>query len=200
MFESAAIGHDFTPGVENYLAELKVVIDTVDIDQITVVMHRLLAAYERGASVYIFGNGGSASTASHLVKDFNSGVNERLVRKFRFYCLNDNVATVLAVANDISYDEVFALQLRNYLRPSDIVIAISGSGNSTNVLNAVRLANAKGVETVGLVGFDGGELARTVDSCIHVPVHDMQKVEDLHFVINHVMVALLKEHLEYWAR
>src|SRR5687768_7778072 len=106
---------DFAPGVNDYLAELKDVIDTVDVDEITHVMQRLLAAYHRRGSVYVFGNGGSASTASHFVNDFNKGVSEHLEQGFRFYCLNDNVATVMAVANDISYEQVFALQLKNYL-------------------------------------------------------------------------------------
>ncbi len=163
--------------------------------QITTVMDRLLDTYERQGSVYVFGNGGSASTASHFVNDFNKGVGETLQKRFRFYSLNDNVPTVLAVANDLSYDEVFAQQLRNYLCPGDLVVAISGSGNSPNVHEAVRYAASAGVETVGLVGYDGGQLKKLVDHCIHVPVDDMQKVEDLHLVVNHVMTTLFRRRL-----
>src|SRR5260370_5025904 len=106
-------------GVVEYLAELKTVIERLDVAQISAVMDRLLDTYERQGSVYVFGNGGSASTASHFVNDFNKGVGETLQKRFRFYSLNDNVPTVLAVANDLSYDEVFAQQLRNYLCPGD---------------------------------------------------------------------------------
>jgi D-sedoheptulose 7-phosphate isomerase len=196
MNERSDVMISFSPGVSKYLGGLKTVIDELDIDQVTRVMERLLEAYHRHASVYVFGNGGSASTASHFVNDFNKGVSEQLVIGFRFFCLNDNVPTIMAVANDLSYNEVFTLQLKNYLRPGDVVIAISGSGNSVNVVEAIRFANQLGVETIGLVGFDGGQLKELVRHCIHVPVHDMQKVEDLHLVVNHVMMALFKEHLE----
>jgi D-sedoheptulose 7-phosphate isomerase len=191
---------DFNSCVQDYLDGLKRVIDDLEVEQVTTVMHRLLDAYRRRASVYVFGNGGSASTASHFVNDFNKGVSEQLEVGFRFYSLNDNVPTLMAVANDISYDDVFALQLRNYLRPRDVVIAISGSGNSVNVIRAVRLAKERGAETIGLVGFDGGLLKTIVDYCVHVSVNDMQKVEDLHLVLNHVMMAIFKDHLESGSR
>jgi len=196
MNHMEAAGLHFTNGVADYLNELKDVIDKIDQDEITNVMHRLLAAYRRHASVYIFGNGGSASTASHFVNDFNKGVSVNLPTGFRFYCLNDNVATLMAVANDISFDKIFTLQLKNYLRDGDIVIAISGSGNSTNVLEAIEYARSRGVETVGLVGYSGGRLKDLVDHCVHIRIDDMQKVEDLHLVVNHVMMALFKEHLD----
>jgi len=196
MIHSQAIDVSFTDGVAEYLDHLKDVIDKIDQDEINNVMHRLLGAYGRQASVYIFGNGGSASTASHFVNDFNKGVSAGLLKGFRFYCLNDNVATLMAVANDISYDQIFALQLKNYLNDGDLVIAISGSGNSPNVLEAVAYAQARGIETIGLVGYSGGSLKDMVDHCVHIPVDDMQKVEDLHLVVNHIMMALFKEHLD----
>jgi D-sedoheptulose 7-phosphate isomerase len=195
VFEAGRLPADLGSGVVDYFDGLKRVIDRLEVGQITAVMDRLLETYQRQGSVYVFGNGGSASTASHFVNDFNKGVGETLQKRFRFYSLNDNVPTVLAVANDISYDEVFSQQLRNYLCPGDLVIAISGSGNSPNVLEAVRYANSVGIETVGLVGYDGGELRRLVDHCIHVPVDDMQKVEDLHLVVNHVMTTLFRRRL-----
>jgi D-sedoheptulose 7-phosphate isomerase len=185
----------FADGIAEYLGRLKDVIDKLDVGEITTLMARLLAAYDRRAAVYIFGNGGSGSTASHFVNDFNKGVSAGLARGFRFYCLNDNVATVTAVANDMSYDQIFALQLHNYLRDGDLVIAISGSGNSPNVLRAIEYARGREVETVGLVGYGGGRLKELVDYCVHVPVDDMQKVEDLHLVVNHIMMAQLRRHL-----
>jgi len=179
-----------------YLTELKDAIDLLDVTEITVVMDQLLEVYDRQGFVYIFGNGGSASTAAHFVNDFNKGIGLDLPKRFRFCCLNDHVATVLALANDIDYGQVFVEQLRNFLTPQDVVIAISGSGNSRNVLEAVEYANDRGAKTIGLVGFDGGELKDLVSYCIHVPVHDMQKVEDLHLAMNHVMMSVLKKLLE----
>jgi D-sedoheptulose 7-phosphate isomerase len=196
MGDRSAVLIDFSIGIQDYLNGLKKVIDELDIGEVNEVMEQLLAAYHRRASVYVFGNGGSASTASHFVNDFNKGVSEQLEGGFRFYCLNDNVPTMMAVANDISYNRVFALQLKNYLQPGDVVMAISGSGNSPNVIEAVRYANQRGIDTIGLVGYDGGKLKQLARCCIHIPVDDMQKVEDLHLVMNHVMMALFKAHLE----
>lgn len=179
-------------GATQYLDELKKVIDQVDVGQVTAVIDTLVRVHDRRGSVYIFGNGGSASTASHFVTDFNKGIGAG----FRLVCLNDNVPTVLAVANDIGYDQVFVHQLHSLLDPTDLVVAISGSGNSPNVLEAVRYASSRGVETVALVGFDGGRLRDLADHCIHVPVPDMQKVEDVHLAMNHLMMTVLKDHLE----
>jgi len=186
---------DLAQDVSAYLDRLKAVIDRLDVGQIESVVEQLLGVRERGGVVYVFGNGGSAATASHFVNDFNKGASAGLARKFRFCCLNDNVATVLAIANDIGYDEVFRLQLENYLERDDLVLAISGSGNSANVLRAVDYANRSGAETVGLVGYDGGRLKKMVGHCIHVPIDDMQLVEDLHLVMNHVMMVTLRAHL-----
>lgn len=200
LLSESTVPDDLTSGVVDYLTGLKDAIDSVDVAEITAVMDQLLAVYERQGFVYIFGNGGSASTAAHFVNDFNKGIGQNLPKRFRFSCLNDNVATVLALANDIDYGQVFVGQLRNFLTPQDVVIAISGSGNSRNVLEAVEYANNRGATTIGLVGFGGGKLKELVDHCIHVPVHDMQKVEDLHLAMNHVMMSVLKKRLEGWTR
>lgn len=194
------VPNDLADGVVEYLAGLKDAIDLIDVSEITAVMEELLAVLERQGFVYIFGNGGSASTASHFVNDFNKGLSQNLRKRFRFSCLNDNTATVMALANDIDYGQVFVGQLRNFLTPNDLVIAISGSGNSRNVLEAIEYANHKGARTIGLVGYDGGKLKELADISIHVPVHDMQKVEDLHLAMNHVMMSVLKQRLEGWER
>jgi D-sedoheptulose 7-phosphate isomerase len=187
---------DIRRSATHYLDGLKTVIDKVDVDQVATVIDRLLRVYQRDGYIYIFGNGGSASTASHFVNDFNKGIDPHGTRRFRFCCLNDNVPTVLALANDVGYDQVFAGQLRNFLTDRDVVIGISGSGNSPNVLEAIRYAKSREVETIALVGYDGGRLRELVDYCIHVPVHDMQKVEDVHLAMNHLMMTALKELLE----
>ncbi|PMB02582.1 phosphoheptose isomerase [Fischerella thermalis CCMEE 5273] len=186
----------FVSQIHSYLGELKAVIDQLNVNDIESVIHKLIETHERNGFIYIFGNGGSASTASHFVNDFNKGVSENLNKKFRFTCLNDNVSTVMAVANDIGYDQIFRFQLENYLTANDLVIGISGSGNSKNVIEGIEYANQIGAGTVALVGYDGGRLKQLVQQSIHVPVNNMQMVEDLHMVMDHLMMTILKNYLE----
>jgi D-sedoheptulose 7-phosphate isomerase len=127
---------NFKARIQEYLKEETEAIAKLDIDAIDAAMNLLLEAYEAGKTIFIFGNGGSSATASHYVCDFNKGVSERLEKKFNFVCLNDNLPTLMAVANDIGFEEVFRFQLRGRIKPGDVVVAISGSGNSANVLNA----------------------------------------------------------------
>jgi D-sedoheptulose 7-phosphate isomerase len=165
-------------------------------------MNLLLEAYESEKNIYIFGNGGSASTASHYQNDFNKGVSEWTPKKFRFVCLNDNIPTVMAIANDIGYEEVFRFQLRGRLVPGDIVIGISGSGNSANVVNAVEYSKSLGNKVIGVTGFDGGKLKQLCDIALHVPVNSMQITEDIHMIFDHLIMAIFykvlagKEHLK----
>lgn len=191
---------DFREDIQHYLEGLKQVLDRLDVNEINTVIEQLIAVHERQGFVYIFGNGGSASTASHFVNDFNKGVSGNLRKKFRFCCLNDSVSTIMAIANDVSYDQIFRIQLENYLTPQDVVIGISGSGNSPNVVAAMEYANALGAETIGLIGYDGGKLKQLVKSAIHVPIHDMQKVEDVHMIMDHLMMYILKDYLERCAK
>lgn len=187
---------NFKEDIFEYFEELKATIDKLNPDEINTVINKLIEVKDRGGMIYIFGNGGSASTASHFVNDFNKGVSEHLDKRFKFICLNDNVSTVLAVANDISYDEVFRFQLVNYLEERDIVIGISGSGNSKNIVNAIEYAKSRGVETISLVGYNGGRLKEISDYAIHVPINDMQKVEDLHMMLDHLMMKILMSNLK----
>jgi D-sedoheptulose 7-phosphate isomerase len=141
------------------------------------------------------GNGGSAATASHFVNDFNKGLSEHLSPPFRFVCLNDNIATVMAIANDIGYDAIFEFQLRGRVTENDLVIGISGSGNSPNVLRAIELAKSVGALTAGLTGYDGGKLLRIVDLPAHVPVMSMQVTEDIHMAFDHMVMAIFYKEL-----
>ncbi len=150
---------------------------------------------QRGAVTYIMGNGGSAATASHFANDFNKGLSEHLEKKFRFKCLNDNIPTMLAIANDIGYDRIFEFQLQGIITAEDLIIGISGSGNSSNVLRAIELAKSVGATTVGLTGFDGGKLHQIVDISIHIPVMSMQVTEDIHMMIDHLIMAVLYKEL-----
>ena len=153
------------------------------------------AARKRDATIYIMGNGGSAATASHFVNDFNKGVSEYIEQKFRFVCLNDNISTVMAIANDISYDAIFEFQLRGKVTKNDLVIGISGSGNSKNVLNAIELAKTVGAKTVGLTGYDGGKLKQMVDLSVHVPIMSMQVTEDIHMMFDHLIMSVFYKQL-----
>ena len=176
--------------IREYLEmEIKILKD-LDVDMIDRAMQEIEAAYRREGAIYIFGNGGSGSTASHYTNDFNKCLSENLEKKFRFVCLNENIPTVLAVANDFGYEEVYRYQLRGRLQPGDLVIGISGSGNSKNVLNAIAYAKEQGVRTLGIVGYDGGELKRMADVSLHVPVMNMQLSEDVHMIFNHLMVTV----------
>lgn len=176
-------------------------LQSLDIDKIDEAMQLIRETYEKEGTIYIFGNGGSSATASHYQNDFNKGISEYVEKKFRFACLNDNMATVMAIANDIGFEEVFRFQLKKKLQPNDIVIAISGSGNSKNVLNAVEYAKSCGNKIIGMTGFDGGKLADMSDVSLHVPIHSMQVTEDIHMVFDHLMMGIFyktlcgKEHL-----
>ena len=168
----------------------------MDKDKVVQVLDALLDAYEREAAIYVFGNGGSASTASHMANDFNKGISEYTEKKFRVCCLNDNLATVLAIANDIGYRDIFSFQLKNKVQKGDLVIGISGSGNSQNVIDALNYAKEQGATTVGWVGFDGGEVSRIADITFHVPLNNMQIVEDFHLILNHLMMWVIMQDWE----
>ena len=165
----------------------------MDRDKVAQVLEAMLDAYEKEAQIYVFGNGGSASTASHMANDFNKGISEYTERKFHVCCLNDNMATVLAVANDIGYRDIFSFQLKNKVKKGDVVIGISGSGNSDNVIDALEYAKQQGAVTIGWVGFDGGKVSQIADITFHVPLNNMQIVEDFHLILNHMMMWVIMQ-------
>lgn len=182
---------DYCNYIKDYIQKETEVLHKLDFEAINSAINLLEETRKKQAIVYIFGNGGSASTASHFQGDFNKGVSEGLSQKYRFCCLSDNTATVMALANDCGYENIFAIQLENRLNPNDIVIAISGSGNSANVVKAVKYAKACGNKVIGLTGYDGGELKVLSDISLHVPVNDMQIAEDLHLMFDHLMMSVL---------
>lgn len=186
---------DYREEIKNYIRIEIEVLEKMDVEAINDALNLLHDTLQKEGSIYIFGNGGSSATASHFQNDFNKGISEHMLKKFRFQCLNDNIATVMAIANDISFDEVFRFQLTGRLKPDDIVIAISGSGNSKNVLNAVEYAREQNCKVIGLTGFDGGELKKLSDISLHVPVNSMQITEDLHMVLDHLMMSVFYKTL-----
>jgi len=160
--------------------------------------HDLLwEAYLRGRKVFLCGNGGSASTSSHFAQDLAKGTipGKGTEKRLRAIALTDNVSYITALANDQGYDDVFVEQLRNLAEPGDLLIAISGSGNSANVLRAVGWGNDHGLETVGITGFDGGKLRWMAKYSVHVPVMHMGIAESVHLVLVHVTVECLAERI-----
>lgn len=186
---------DYRKDIASYISLETAVLQELDTDQINDVLNILEQALDEERAIYIFGNGGSAATASHFQNDFNKGVSEHTEKKFRFQCLNDNVATILAIANDIGYEEIFRFQLQGKLNKGDIVVAISGSGNSDNVLRAVEYAKESQAVVIGMTGFSGGKLKDLCDYPLHVPVHSMQITEDIHMVLDHLMMSIFYKSL-----
>ncbi len=175
----------------SYCQGLKQALDDIPTDAAEKFLQLLESAYQDGRQVFIMGNGGSGATASHAAGDLGKGVSYGREKRFRVMSLNDNMATLTAYANDVSYADAFVEQLKNFLRPGDVVIGISGSGNSPNVLKAIEYANRLGALTVGLCGFSGGKLAGMVQLPVHIAVNDMQMVEDIHMMLFHVAMQVL---------
>ncbi len=181
---------DFTNPMSEYLQKEQNVISSLNMAEINQAVQAVYDAWHRGAVIYTLGNGGSGATASHMVCDFNKGVSVETGRKFKMICLNDNMPIVLAIANDISYDQVFKLQLKDVVKKGDMLVAFSGSGNSKNVINAVKYAKEEGAQIVAMTGYDGGKLMKLADYNLHVPCEDMQITEDLHMVFVHMIMRL----------
>ncbi|HEV2429490.1 MAG TPA: SIS domain-containing protein [Thermoplasmata archaeon] len=153
----------------------------------------LLEARANDRTIYFFGNGGSASTASHFVADIGKATIRGDGRRFRCVALVDNVETVTAWANDADYAQVFSQQLRTLARPGDVAMGISGSGNSPNVLAAMEAARSLGLRTIGLTGMGGGKLKGLVEIPVVVPSNSMQHIEDVHLLIGHILTAYLRD-------
>jgi len=183
---------DYTCGIKNYIEAESRVLNALDVNAINEAMNLIMETRDRGADVYVFGNGGSASTASHYAGDFNKGLSESLGGdKFRFHCLSDNIPTMMAIANDYCYEDIFIRQLEGKLRPGDVVIGISGSGNSENVVRAIDFAKRIGAKSIGVTGYSGGKVKNMTDISLHAEINDMQIAEDIHMVFNHLMMSVL---------
>lgn len=183
-----------------YLKDVTRLIAELPVDQLKGLVDRLLAAYDEGRQVFLLGNGGSASTCSHMVNDFQKCIYLAGGRTFKCMSLTDNVALITAWANDTAYENVFAEQLRPWVQPGDLVICVSGSGNSPNVLKAAELAREAGAYTVGLAGYAGGKLLPLVDESLVVPCDNMQRIEDVHMVVLHLLFWRMLQEVEERAR
>ena len=181
---------------KQYFEELQRVVTDVPHDRIDQIAEIVVRAYEAERTVYTFGNGGSAALASHLACDLGKGtVYCNGGKRLRVLALTDNVPTLTAWANDASYEDVFSEQLRNFVRAEDVAFAISASGNSKNVLNALQVAREVGATTVGISGFEGGQMKGLCDICAIVPSKNMQIIEDLHLAIAHSIFRVVHSRL-----
>ena len=181
---------DFKKAIKEYYEREIKTINNFNLDELNEAMNALYITYENGGNIYVCGNGGSASTASHMQNDFNKGISEYVDKKFNFICLNDNVSTMMAIANDIGYEEIFRFQITNKITNKDLIIGISGSGNSKNVLLACEYAKEKGAKVLGMTGYTGGKLKELADYKMHVDEMDMQIAEDLHMTFDHMMMKV----------
>lgn len=177
-----------------YLDRTAALAQQMPLAAIEAVIQRLMDAGDADRTVFVLGNGGSAATASHFANDLAKGGVTGSARRLRVLALTDNVPLLTAWANDTDYRRVFAEQLRNFVRSGDVVIGISASGRSANVLAAIDLAREHGAYTIGFTGQSGGQLKDLVDHCVHVPSDDVQHIEDLHLVAFHLVYTSLRDH------
>jgi D-sedoheptulose 7-phosphate isomerase len=178
-----------------YVERLRDALAALPEDRLATLGEMLYRTYRNGNQVFTLGNGGSASTASHMAADLAKNTIDANMRRFRILSLNDNQALLTALANDLGYEHVFSEQLKNLVRAGDLVIVLSGSGNSPNVVNAIRCAQEQSAEVAAVVGFSGGEAASLADLAIVVQSDHYGVVEDIHLVINHVLVDYFKHRL-----
>lgn len=179
-----------------YKSSLVGAIESVDLSKVARAIHWLAEARDNGSSIFVCGNGGSASTASHFACDIVKGASFNRSKRFRIMALTDSLATLTAYSNDVSYESVFVEQLRNFAQPGDVLIALSGSGNSPNVLRAVEYANRAGCRTIALTGRDGGGLGPLAQLNIQVSHPHMGRIEDCHMMVLHMICYYFMEAQE----
>lgn len=178
---------------EEYRQALLATLAAIDTAKVEQAIEWFRLAREQDRQIFVFGNGGSAATASHFVTDMVKGASYGRPRRFRIMALTDSLSTITAYANDVSYEAVFVEPLKNLARPGDLAMGISGSGNSPNVLRAVEYANSVGCRTIGLTGRDGGRLASLAQLTLHVPEPHMGRIEDAHLVVCHMIAYRFME-------
>ncbi|MGH1490445.1 MAG: D-sedoheptulose-7-phosphate isomerase, partial [Acidimicrobiales bacterium] len=181
--------------IEAHLGWVKECIEAFDLDAVESIVDLIVDACNNRRQVFIFGNGGSASTASHFCCDLGKGQVVEGKPRLRVASLNDNMAWITAIANDISYDEIFKEQLVNFLEPEDVVIAISASGNSPSIISAMEYVNEVGAVGVGMIGFGGGKLANLCKESLIVDSYDYGVVEGLHLVLEHMIAQSVGKKL-----
>ncbi len=191
---------------KDYFADEIKSVNNLDYKKIEQIVKEMIKAYNADKQIFLFGNGGSASTASHFACDLGKGTISgcepwdkgvmRDKKRFRVVCLSDNIPLMTAWGNDTSYADIFVEQLDGLVNKGDVVIGISGSGNSPNILNAIKLANSKGATTIGLAGYEGGKLKDAAKICLVVPSNSMRRIEDVHLALQHMITGYLYEEIK----
>lgn len=181
--------------VDTYLSELETAIASLSRDGIRAIVDALMGVWEGSGTAYLIGNGGSASTASHMMNDLMKFTSIEGCKRFRAVALTDNVPLMTALGNDVDFEDIFVEPLKNLLEPSDAVVALSGSGNSPNVLKAIDYANSVGAVTIGLCGSPGGRLSMMAQHVLRIPAERIAQQEDGHLILNHVIASAMRERI-----
>jgi D-sedoheptulose 7-phosphate isomerase len=182
--------HDW---INNYIARQKNALDSIPLDGVANVVGILRKAWRDDQQIFVFGNGGSAANASHFVTDLGKGASDKLSRRFRCMSINDNTPWITALGNDYAYDQIFAKQLANFARGGDVVLSMSVSGNSPNLVKAFEWANAHNIQTIALVGAKRGRLAEIANHTIVIDSEHYGRVEDAHMTICHLLAYAFME-------
>jgi len=183
--------------ITDYIRDQKAALDSIDPEQVANLIEQFRQALSRDTQVFVFGNGGSAANASHFVTDLGKGSSDKIGKRFRCFSLNDNVSWMTALGNDYSYEDIFVRQLLNFARAGDIVLAMSVSGNSPNVIKAVEWARSNKLKTIALVGGKQGRLAEISDHCLIINSEHYGRVEDAHMGICHMLCYAFIENSRF---
>lgn len=186
--------------IDKYFESVCRILDGLSRENISALTDVLLSARDNEGTIFVFGNGGSGANASHICGDFIKGISYGLEKRFRIICLNDNIPALMAIANDASYEDIFVEQLKNFLKKDDVVIGISGSGNSRNIVKALEYANKVGAKTAALCGYSGGIIKNIAEISIHAEIDNMEVAEDIHLVVAHCIKNIIIEELKNEAR
>ncbi len=178
----------------NYFVRLRAALDLIPQTELELLSDALMSAWKERRQVFIFGNGGSAGNAIHLANDYLYGISRQMGKALRVHALPANSAVLTCLANDEGYDSIFVQQLAVLANPGDVVIALSGSGNSPNILSALQYCRDNQLQSFAILGFTGGKAKSLAHHAIHVPVEDMQISEDLQLVVGHLMMQWLYMH------
>ena len=183
--------------IKEYLSIFKDVLDRLDGESINSMINEIHSAYSNDRTIFVIGNGGSAANASHFAQDLAKGVilDQSVEKRIRALSLTDNIAYITALANDDGYEKIFVAQMRTFANSGDLLIAISGSGNSPNVIEAVKYAKEKGIKVIGVTGYNGGKLKELSDISVHVSLNEMCMAESVHSVIFHYVISCLRSKI-----
>lgn len=181
--------------IHRYLENARKILDSLEADQVVRTVSMLFDAWCKQKKIFIMGNGGSASTASHMANDLSKATIVSGKPRMRVFSLTDSISLITAWANDTSYDQIFSAQLENVMNEGDVIIGISASGNSPNILRAFEYAKQQGNPTIGWSGLSGGKLKDLVDHCLHVPSEDVGMIEGIHLILDHVVTEELRRKI-----